>query len=1067
MLLARRSLGPPYSTRRTGASFARSHDSLSSWPRRPRPRRWTRPPSRAAFSIRNASPSPVRACAVQEQDRELRRGARAMPPGPSRCQSFRPGPIRSWPGRPGPSRQTAAGWSWQSARRTGWTWRSNRQRRRPWKQSRPRRSSPRGVLDRRPASSAAGQSRTCRSTARNFLELALPRARATRRSRTSIPPRRTASSISSAGQLGRGGNITIDGAGQQRRRGGRAARRTCPRTRCRSSRSRPTASRRSSGRSGGSAINVVTRSGADTLHGAAERLPARRRPAGRCRPRPTAARRAPPFDRQQYAALARRPASSRARPAGSRRRRVPRPGRRRCRSGERDVATPHHPPRVRARRPSATSSASRAVDWTPVGARHARPSATAFEDADDTAPSTLDRCDRLGHPAPGERTTATTPVLGSWTRRCSAHGRQHAARAATAATATQIDPVDARAAQLTFPSIQDGASFRVPQGTDPGRAASSPTPCPWVRGAHACSVGGEVLSTSTATSTSASSATGRVELVQDFAQLRPEPRRPRGRQRPAVRGDAAERLARPEPRCSTTAAARYLAFFVQDDWRVTPQLTLNLGLRYEVDTERQEHLRLRTTSTRSCSRSCRATGSATTTTSARASASTGLSTGGGFSSTAATGIYYDRVTLEIMSLERGLDGARPADRGAGGQRVLPRSRRRAGAALRADASPIPSPASSCPGAGRAPASTSSTTRSRTPTVQQFNLGRGSRLPRRLGAAASTARAQPRHALHHRPPDRRGLQPRRGRARPRGRTWSRASDTQYDAAPGRCREALAARPAAAARRTRSREARNYANDDQIPFCDRARSTRTTSRRSTARRRTSSATVWSLSRLVRAARAACGSRALWTIASARADGHPDARRLRARAHAAAQRGRPRVQDRRPSSTPTSRQLNASGGIDGVPLPLVGDDARFSDSFDSLDLRLSRSVHALGRGREPRGHRRVLQRVQRHEHPRRLQQRTTRATRTCWRATSTNPAIPASCARRPSASALTTRGRRLRLGRPAAVPARGSGSSSERARTAPPGRLRPGARGLPHRRGQVVGIGIFLTPRTWRVS
>ncbi len=34
-----------------------------------------------------------------------------------------------------------------------------------------------------------------------------------------------------------------------------------------------------------------------------------------------------------------------------------------------------------------------------------------------------------------------------------------------------------------------------------------------------------------------------------------------------------------------------------------------------------------------------------------------------------------------------------------------------------------------------------------------------------------------------------------------------------------------------------------------------------------------------------------------------------------------------------------LNASGGIDGVPLPLVRDDARFNDGFDSLDLRLSR--------------------------------------------------------------------------------------------------------------------------------
>jgi hypothetical protein len=35
-----------------------------------------------------------------------------------------------------------------------------------------------------------------------------------------------------------------------------------------------------------------------------------------------------------------------------------------------------------------------------------------------------------------------------------------------------------------------------------------------------------------------------------------------------------------------------------------------------------------------------------------------------------------------------------------------------------------------------------------------------------------------------------------------------------------------------------------------------------------------------------------------------------------------------------------LNASGGIDGVPLPLVSDSARFNDSFTSLDLRVSRS-------------------------------------------------------------------------------------------------------------------------------
>lgn len=34
-----------------------------------------------------------------------------------------------------------------------------------------------------------------------------------------------------------------------------------------------------------------------------------------------------------------------------------------------------------------------------------------------------------------------------------------------------------------------------------------------------------------------------------------------------------------------------------------------------------------------------------------------------------------------------------------------------------------------------------------------------------------------------------------------------------------------------------------------------------------------------------------------------------------------------------------LNASGGIDGVRLPLVSDTARFNDSFNSVDVRVSR--------------------------------------------------------------------------------------------------------------------------------
>ena len=130
--------------------------------------------------------------------------------------------------------------------------------------------------------------------------------------------------------------------------------------------------------------------------------------------------------------------------------------------------------------------------------------------------------------------------------------------------------------------------------------------------------------------------------------------------------------------------------------------------------------------------------------------------------------------------------------------------------------------------------------------------------------------------------------------------------------------------------------------------------------------------------------------------RADGHPDAGRVEPRADAVAQRRR------RASSRPAAElnayltALNAAGGIDGVPLPLVGDDARFSDS-----LQLARPAAVAARSRCParasdRGDRRVLQRLQRHEHARRVQDATTRASRTCWRATAPTRPIPASCAR-----------------------------------------------------------------------
>jgi hypothetical protein len=45
---------------------------------------------------------------------------------------------------------------------------------------------------------------------------------------------------------------------------------------------------------------------------------------------------------------------------------------------------------------------------------------------------------------------------------------------------------------------------------------------------------------------------------------------------------------------------------------------------------------------------------------------------------------------------------------------------------------------------------------------------------------------------------------------------------------------------------------------------------------------------------------------------------------------------------------RQVNSTGGINGTLLPLVSDSARFSDTFNALDLRLSRTFRLGARAR-----------------------------------------------------------------------------------------------------------------------
>ncbi len=127
----------------------------------------------------------------------------------------------------------------------------------------------------------------------------------------------------------------------------------------------------------------------------------------------------------------------------------------------------------------------------------------------------------------------------------------------------------------------DGSSFRVPQCTDQRRLQIADT---WtmVFGSHTMKVGGEFQRVDAGFGLDVFRA-GRVELVQDFPAF-------------DANGDGQVddndllfavtlRSGHPEsgsrcPDCDNNHGA----LFVQDDWRVSSHLTLNLGLRYEVDT---------------------------------------------------------------------------------------------------------------------------------------------------------------------------------------------------------------------------------------------------------------------------------------------------------------------------------------------------------------------------------------------------------------------------------------------------------------------------------------------------
>ncbi|HET9314096.1 MAG TPA: TonB-dependent receptor, partial [Vicinamibacteria bacterium] len=757
---------------------------------------------------------------------------------------------------------------------------------------------------------------------RNFLELAflVPGNAPT----PSFDPTKTNSVIvSSAGQLGRGGMITIDGAENNDDAVGGPLQ-NVPQDAVQEFQIATGRVTAASGRSGASAINVVTRSGTDQLQGTASLF--LRDDALQSQPSTLDdSQDAPPFDRQQYAlALGGPLKKGQAYWFGAIEYRDQDGG---VQVGERDVAT-RTIRRTFAEAPLRDWLGLARLDWSPSSADRLT-LRYAFEDADDTGASTLDRA--IGSATQRQDSSnGYHAVLASWSRILSDRSVNTLA-ASYSRFRNAIEPVAPGTPQLTFPSLQDGASFRVPQATNQDRIQLSDG-LSLVRGAHSLKLGGEVQAVDTSFDLGVFQA-GRIELVEDFATF---DHNGDGRVDDndllfavTLRSGFPDRNLLLDD-CDNT----YFALYAQDDWRVTPELTLNVGLRWEMDTDVKNISGYGDTNPlvrdfyqgerkRDLDNFGPRLGFNWTAPSAS------FSVHGGW------GLYYDRITLEIASLEKGLDGrALPIEVRAGNVFFLDPDSGRFPPFAPSMANPFTG--FILPGAGASGINIIDNGME-TPQVQQWNLGGEVRLLKDLYLRADGLYARGTNFIIGR---RIGVVENPVVGGP-------DSVVNLESSVGTFYKGLLMSLEKRAGRTRLlasytlAKADNYANDDQIPFSSGPLDPNDLEREkgpspNDRRHRFTLAASLDLPAGFRVA-------PLVTISS----GVPMDILMPSgaiRVPALSRNAGGRQFHTGAELNEFLRGLNASGGVDGQLLPLVGDDARFSDGFFSFDLRVSKAF-ALG--------------------------------------------------------------------------------------------------------------------------
>jgi hypothetical protein len=766
---------------------------------------------------------------------------------------------------------------------------------------------------------------------RNYLELALL-APGNSPAPNFDPTKTGTVQISSAGQLGRGGNISIDGADNNDDVVGGALH-NLPQDVVQEFQIATNRFSAELGRSGSSVINVVTKGGTNTLHGSASFFERDEALQGLPATFDRTVSDTIPFDRQQYAATLGGPivrdkawwfAGFEYRNQDGA-----------VLVGERDLAT------RTIRRGFATAPLDDLLftpraDWQ-IGDADRLSVRYSLERFDGVDASSLIRA--IGSASQRQHSENNYQALSAaWTRIISPQVVNRFGFGWNNFI-NRTNPVVA-GPQLTFPNLQDGASFRVPQQTRQNRLQFDDT-VTWLAGKHTLRFGGEFQRIDADFDLRVFQS-GRIELVEDFA--------PFDRNGDGVTDDndllfeVTLRSAFPDrPLIIPNADNNYMAFFFQDDWRVHPQFTLNLGLRYELDTDVKNIGHVDDLNPVILPYLHGTRGKDINNLGPRIGLNWATKEGN-FSVHAGYGIYYDRVTLEILSLERGLDGrALPIQVRAGSlfftdPPFTPTAPFQAGA-------PVPTLANPfigflLPGAGAGGINIIDN-HLQNPMVQQFNLGLQQALGRNFVVKADYLHNLGTHFIIGRPLDPPvenpppPEQPELGTTLEVVKNLESSVNTKYDALLLTVQKQLSNHYQFSASYTLSK-AFNFANDDQIPFAAGPIDPNNLYREygptpNDQRHRFVASGLVELPYGFRVA-------PIWTIAS----GVPMDILL------------PDASTRVPEFQRnaggrifhTASELNAAiaslnvGRPVAEQLPTVSPDARFNDSFNSLDLRISKA-------------------------------------------------------------------------------------------------------------------------------